>query len=350
MMRGLKAVAVALCVAVLTGSGATAQTLRDSNGPAETPSADFTGRQYVDSKGCVFVRAGYAGQVTWVPRVDRDRNVVCGYEPTLAGKAAEPVAEPAPEVAEAAPAPAEPPEPDAKSAEAQAALGAAMAKPAVTTRKVTKRRSSAKTVRAPVVPPVTLIAVAEQPGGDPACPNASPVAQRYVLSDGRQFVRCGPAVKDPVRMLNALNRPDLKVLSQATNGRIAANYQPAWTDGRLNPVRGKGTATGQASMDRVWTRTVPAVSLAKPAGATVAPRMAASGGRYVQIGAFAVPQNADGAAARLRQQGMPVSVGSGAQRGRPLKLVLAGPFSSDADLHAALRWARASGFPDAFVR
>ncbi len=35
-----------------------AESLAKSNGPAELPPAGFTGSQFVDSKGCVYIRTG----------------------------------------------------------------------------------------------------------------------------------------------------------------------------------------------------------------------------------------------------------------------------------------------------
>lgn len=80
--------------------------------PAELPPAGYAGLQYVDSKGCAFLRAGTRSKPMWVPRVTSDGKQVCGYPPSgrRVAAAGEPgadnrVFEPAGETATAKPAP-----------------------------------------------------------------------------------------------------------------------------------------------------------------------------------------------------------------------------------------------------
>jgi SPOR domain len=75
--------------------------------PAEQPPPDFLGQQYVDSRGCAFVRAGSGGEVLWVPRVSREGKPLCssppsgrrvqttGVEASTATEVPKPAAEPA---------------------------------------------------------------------------------------------------------------------------------------------------------------------------------------------------------------------------------------------------------------
>lgn len=73
-------------------------------------------------------------------------------------------------------------------------------------------------------------------------------------------------------------------------------------------------------------------------------------GRYVQVGTFAVPSNAQNTIARLQALGLPVARGDLRHRGRAMQVVLAGPFDNPAALHDALGQARRMGFSDAFIR
>jgi hypothetical protein len=50
--------------------------------PAELPPKDYAGQQYVDSKGCMFLRAGPKGNETWIPRVTRDGVPLCDNPPS----------------------------------------------------------------------------------------------------------------------------------------------------------------------------------------------------------------------------------------------------------------------------
>lgn len=94
-----------LFAALLCGA-ATGVSAQGTGGvPANIPPESFTGRQYVDNKGCVFVRAGFDGAVTWVPRVNRQRQQICGQTPTFGGTTAAAAPAPAPAPAPAATAP-----------------------------------------------------------------------------------------------------------------------------------------------------------------------------------------------------------------------------------------------------
>lgn len=74
--------AVALAITMTAGVGVTAAAAQSMALPAEFPTSSYTASQYVDSKGCAFVRAGMDGTVTWVPRVDRARQQLCNFKPT----------------------------------------------------------------------------------------------------------------------------------------------------------------------------------------------------------------------------------------------------------------------------
>jgi hypothetical protein len=75
----------AALLAVTMPQLANAQALKGVRTPANLPPADYTGVQYVDNKGCIFVRAGRLGAVNWVPRVDQSRKHMCAasYTPTF---------------------------------------------------------------------------------------------------------------------------------------------------------------------------------------------------------------------------------------------------------------------------
>jgi hypothetical protein len=94
--RAISGIAVALVVAAAP-SGGCAQGAE----PAERPPADWASPDYVDSRGCVFIRAAFGDQTAWVPRVSADRQPVCGKTPSVARVETAPVV-----VAVAAPAPA----------------------------------------------------------------------------------------------------------------------------------------------------------------------------------------------------------------------------------------------------
>jgi cell division septation protein DedD len=106
------------------------------------------------------------------------------------------------------------------------------------------------------------------------------------------------------------------------------------------------------SKTRVRREQPAAVARAKPAP-VLAPRAqqpVRTNGRYVQVGTFGVPANAQRTALRLQSAGLPTRISAMTRNGKRYQLVLAGPFSNQGGLAQALRVARSQGFSDAFVR
>lgn len=357
-------------VAFLAASGVQAKSLRQDTGPAEYPPASYKSDQYVDSKGCVYIRAGYAGQVNWVPRVSRGRDVMCGFKPTFAQKTAP---APAPKVAKPVP-------------KAQPKV---VAKPAP----VATKPAPQKVVRKPAPQVITTqparkqkpVAVQPQkPSGN--CPGASEFSQRYINNGSKYPVRCGPQGTSPYNDGAMRMAPSgMRQVAALPAPKVPAGYKPAWTDGRLNPNRGIGTVYGEIEMQQVWSETVPRVPVAQTKGVKyvyVTPQQAApvarissksapaqpkvvtkkkkvvakptapqakAKARLIQVGSYSDPRNAQAVVARLQAMGLPVSKSRGAIKGKPVEVIFAGPIGGP-NVNSALGAVRKAGFRDAFVR
>lgn len=88
MKLGLALLSAFVAVASIAGA-------KDLKQPAEMPPASFEGQQYVDSAGCLFLRAGTKADRLWIPRVARDGSLLCGFPPSgrrvpIAGEALAP--------------------------------------------------------------------------------------------------------------------------------------------------------------------------------------------------------------------------------------------------------------------
>jgi len=302
------AIAVIAASCALSYVEVQAQALKNAGEPAEFPPSSFTGRQYVDSKGCVFIRAGIDGNVTWVPRVSRSRTVVCGYQPSLPNTrraeapapkvvaAATPAPQPAPRVVRTAPA-------------ATVATPRILRAPAPQPVTV-PRRTATPVLIAPAPAPKPVVnaqprRVATQNSG---CAGRSAVSMRY-MGGGGLAVRCGPQAESHVTYSNNTDAPrrvvpapvyaqtpsytapsytghsyqqghstyaaapatsyygggqrvapkhvyEKQVASQS-GIYIPEGYKRVWMDDRLNPNRAHQTFAGKSQMDLVWTKTTP---------------------------------------------------------------------------------------------
>jgi len=370
-------------VAVVTAMSVVAVQAQVGRVPAEIPPASYSQSQYVDSNGCVFIRAGFNGNITWVPRYGDDRQPMCGLTPSVQGGAAA--------VAQAAPAPApapvtvRAPEPvmTATAPRRVAPVSAPTATPApvrtaaVRTRVPYSVAPQVAPARTRAQAPVATLQRVQAGGldtrwsfydrtGPSPCTNYSPHSQMYAVpSPARPDLplRCGPQAVHPADALREQSpRGGVWEPWNGANPYPAPNnnvymlpppYAPRWPEPYLQGASGERA------------QPAPAVAAPRPTVSTMGTtagvtarqpeRSNLSGGRmsngqYVQVGTFRGRNNMQVAIRALRAQGMPAATGRITNGGRPMQAVLAGPFNSQSELQTALSTARAMGYRDAFIR
>ncbi len=186
--------AIALAATMAAGVGVTSAAAQTAAMPAEFPPSSYQGTQYVDSKGCAFVRAGMDGAVNWVPRVDRFRQQLCNFKPTTGLTAAAPLPDPLPNVpiitVTAQPAPVAPQvesipqrRPVAQPVPQQARNVPARVAAAQAPKPLSSKVISAQVVAAPAPARVTLAQ---------ACEGRFGVQPGFVSASTRQPIDCGP--------------------------------------------------------------------------------------------------------------------------------------------------------------
>ncbi|WP_375228825.1 hypothetical protein [Roseobacter sp. S98] len=217
---------VALAAGMMTTVGTVSA--QDSLRPSEFPPVTFRGKQYVDSAGCVFTRVGVDDAVRWAPRVDRNRQQICGRAPTFDTPAQPGKTAPVPVPAAGGTTIAAAPEPAAETVVAAATPAATPQKPR---RKKTSSARRAQVQGTPALQSVAGIVVTPETAQALGISGSARVLPKHVFEERRDF--------KPVR--------------------VPKGYRKAWNDGRMNPRRAEQTLVGHAKMQETWTLTTPMV-------------------------------------------------------------------------------------------
>ncbi len=351
-----------------------AQPAQEVQNPAEFPPASFTGKQYVDSRGCIFIRAGIDGNVAWVPRVTRNRKAICGYKPTFPTDTATAAVAAPVQVTPAARATVKPVTAKPTAAKPTPAKPAGSTRPAVVQVRTSRTATAAPLNSNPVKPKAATVPVAPvvRIGSN------TRIVPRHVYENRQNtLIATVPHGYRPAWEDGRLNPHRAERTAAPNTPRsvqaLPRRYKVAWDDGRLNRNRGVGTAAGDAQTDLIWQRTLPRrlrripvddtqvvqmpsmVTAGVPRARTPSRVTRASAAaqsvkpRYVRVAAFETDDGARSVARTLARSGLPVRLGKLVRRDGTYAMVLAGPFTSRDDADVALARVRRAGYPRARV-
>ena len=302
MLKSIRIAGLAVAAA-LAGPAALAQGNpgvgeNDWEGPVNLPPAGFTGIQFVDNSGCVFVRAGVDGDTQWVPRVTRSREQVCGMPPTFRTVANGGTGTPAPVPAQPQTAQAQ-----AQPVQTQATTPLAQAQPQTAQVQPLPQQPAPQVTADPVqAQAAALRAQAEARARADVASNGLPTAgKERALRPGTaapHIVRRFPSAKPkhasaslhkapvvhyaPAPQHKKVHKVEYRPVTSVTPGtagvtphswivpkhvyierqgeagvQVPYGYEPLFDDGRFNPYRGWQKAGDYVKGQTLWTNTVP---------------------------------------------------------------------------------------------
>ena len=312
MVRGLTCLlALSFC------NSLAAESLATSTGPAELPPAGFAGFQFVDSKGCVYIRAGQDGAVQWIPRVNRTRQLICGFAPSFS--------------------------PDGKQ-------------------KVQIKPLSIRTPAEDRHPEVSGTAVAPKPLATTALtvrgkigPTEVPEGYRNAWEDDRLNIYSGLQAAEGLSAAGQLWSQDVpsEIIVQGANTKPQAHIGHLvypFTDIKQQKMflEGKGNYVLEPENNGA-IRLVPRnAAVTDDSGSRTALQSSNSGGVLVQVATFGVSANAAQTKSRLVAMGLPVQMRRITRAGKIYHVILTGPFDDARKVQMALAAVRQAGFDDAF--
>lgn len=131
--------------------------------------------------------------------------------------------------------------------------------------------------------------------------------------------------------VTALRREEAPVVAETVDSVETAE---AVTEETLDPIASASAAIDNAEASQPAAAPVVQSSLAKP---------------FVQIGIFSVENNANNAAAQMRNAGMIPTVKAQTIKGKPFWRVIVGPATTRSELNSLIKRIRDNGFTDAYA-